>query len=349
MGEFGQKFRKARETKRISLDDVSKVTKISSRMLHAIEEEDFDQLPGGIFNKGFIRAYARHLGLNDEEAVTGYLACLRQAQIDATSALQSSAASEPRTAPGKPSPPSADEELSDLQLPRAEHVCRPRSDFATRPESGIPWRLLAVAALVIVLALILWTRHSRRVAAKNASPVAPQSTPAPVPVPAPSNPPAAPAAKIVASERSLITPINPPASKSPTPSPRSQPQNPQPQNPQPQNAPAQSAQRQSEGTLRPAAQSPPPAVAKPLPLTLVIRAKENSWISISADGQSVSEETLIAPAHTSIHATREIVAKVGNAAGVTFQWNGQEIPAQGAESEVKTLVFDANGMHVQNP
>src|SRR6266567_3952513 len=49
----------------------------------SIEQEHFDQLPGGIFNKGFIRAYAKHLGLNDEEAVTDYLACLRQAQIDA--------------------------------------------------------------------------------------------------------------------------------------------------------------------------------------------------------------------------------------------------------------------------
>ncbi len=82
VGAFGEKFRKAREAKSLSLDDVSNVTKISSRMLQAIEEEHFDQLPGGVFNKGFIRAYAKHLGLNAEDAVTDYLACLRQAQID---------------------------------------------------------------------------------------------------------------------------------------------------------------------------------------------------------------------------------------------------------------------------
>src|SRR5215467_7858226 len=85
MGHFGDKFRKAREKKELSLDDVSNVTKISSRMLQAIEEEHFDQLPGGVFNKGFIRAYAKHLGLNDEEAVTDYLHCLREAQIGANS------------------------------------------------------------------------------------------------------------------------------------------------------------------------------------------------------------------------------------------------------------------------
>src|SRR5262249_24031365 len=52
-------------------------------MLKAIEEEHFDQLPGGVFNKGSIRAYARHLGLDGEEAVNEYLAWLRQAQVDA--------------------------------------------------------------------------------------------------------------------------------------------------------------------------------------------------------------------------------------------------------------------------
>lgn len=93
--------------------------------------------------------------------------------------------------------------------------------------------------------------------------------------------------------------------------------------------------------------SKPKASEKPAPaLTLVIRATENSWISVQADGQTVSQETLIAPAHTSIRATREIVARVGNAAGVTFLWNGQEIPADGAEAEVKTFVFDAGGMRV---
>jgi cytoskeleton protein RodZ len=79
---------------------------------------------------------------------------------------------------------------------------------------------------------------------------------------------------------------------------------------------------------------------------LVIRATETSWISVLADGQTVSQETLIAPAHASVRATREIVARIGNAAGVTFLWNGQEIPADGAEAEVKTFVFDSNGMRV---
>jgi hypothetical protein len=89
-----------------------------------------------------------------------------------------------------------------------------------------------------------------------------------------------------------------------------------------------------------------PSDKTPAPLTLIIRATETSWISVLVDGQPASQETLIAPAHTSVRATHEIVAKVGNAAGVTFLWNGQEIPAEGGESEVKTFVFDAQGMRI---
>src|SRR5215467_3726819 len=99
MGQFGDKFRKAREAKELTLDDVSNVTKISPRMLQAIEEENFDKLPGGVFNKGFIRAYAKHLGLNAEESIGEYLDCLRQAQVAAQKAWEPAVASEVRSAP----------------------------------------------------------------------------------------------------------------------------------------------------------------------------------------------------------------------------------------------------------
>ena len=96
-------------------------------------------------------------------------------------------------------------------------------------------------------------------------------------------------------------------------------------------------------------QNPQPAATSTAPLTLVIRASEDSWISVSADGENVLHETLIAPAHTTVRAARRIVLRVGNAAGVSFVWNGQEIPAQGVEGEVKALVFDASGMQVVSP
>ena len=66
---------------------------------------------------------------------------------------------------------------------------------------------------------------------------------------------------------------------------------------------------------------------------------------MTADGQHVTQETLIAPAHTSVRGNREIIVKAGNAAAVSFQLNGKEFPAQGNEGEVRIFVFDASGMH----
>src|SRR5438477_7647732 len=73
MESFGARLKRERRQRKIELDDISASTKISSRFLKALEDEHFDQLPGGIFNKGFVRAYARHLGLDEDQTVADYL------------------------------------------------------------------------------------------------------------------------------------------------------------------------------------------------------------------------------------------------------------------------------------
>jgi len=57
----------------ISLEEIVATTKISRRQLQALEDEQFDLLPGGIFNKSYVRAYAKCVGINEEEAVAEYL------------------------------------------------------------------------------------------------------------------------------------------------------------------------------------------------------------------------------------------------------------------------------------
>src|SRR6266568_8901882 len=76
---FGARLKREREKKGITLDDISLSTKIGTRLLHALEDEHFDQLPGGIFNKGFVRAYARHLGMDEDQAIADYLEASGQA------------------------------------------------------------------------------------------------------------------------------------------------------------------------------------------------------------------------------------------------------------------------------
>ena len=350
VGQFGDKFRKAREKKGISLDDASNVTKIGSRMLQAIEEEHFDQLPGGVFNKGFIRAYAKHLGINDQEAVSEYLDCLRQEQVRAQAIWEPQerpakpekrppAAANSRPAKTqKPTPPAAvptpartaaqTEELPGLQLPKAEHVRPPHQKYLGRENGGIPWRLVAAAVIVLLLVVVLWRRHvireSEASAATNAAPTATSS--APTNSSAPTSNTAAPsphAAQTAPSSGNTAA-----AAKS---------------------APVASDSGDDQVITRTFDHSSAPAAPPVAPLTLVIRATENSYISVSADGKTVTQETLIAPANTSVRAAREIVARVGNAAGVTFLWGGKEIPAEGVEGEVKTFIFDAQGMRVISP
>src|SRR5689334_2951595 len=69
MSDFGCNLRRERERLGVSLDDISKATKISVRLLRAIEEEEFERLPGGIFNINFVRQYARYLRLDEQSVV----------------------------------------------------------------------------------------------------------------------------------------------------------------------------------------------------------------------------------------------------------------------------------------
>ena len=345
MGEFGDKFRKEREKQHISLEEVANDTKISSRMLLAIEEEQFDRLPGGVFNKGFIRAYAKYIGLNEDQAVSDYLACLRQLQIESQDVW------DPQARPAVPtnrqtSPDS--EELPELQLPRAEHV-GPREVYGLRRERVVPWRILFLATVVVILAGLLWRRHSH--GAHSDANAAPPATSAAQPVAQASAVPAQSTAVFPAALRPASVSASRPSTVSAASSSRlvnqtlAKPA-----------IPIEASTSYMERTALPAqpdeaVKSPanPEASTPAAPLTLVIRASENSWISVTADGRTVIHELLIAPAHTSIHASREISVKIGNAGGVSFVWNGQELPAQGAEGDVKTLIFDESGMRDVTP
>jgi cytoskeleton protein RodZ len=83
---FGEELRRERVVREISLDEISAATKISVRLLKALEESDLPKLPAPTFTRGFIRAYARHLGIDPEEKVNAYIADLAGGSPDAPSA-----------------------------------------------------------------------------------------------------------------------------------------------------------------------------------------------------------------------------------------------------------------------
>src|ERR1700692_5132326 len=71
-GNFGERLKRERELREVAPNEIVVATRISLRFLEALENEDWDKLPGGIFNRGFVRAIARYLGLDEENLLAEY-------------------------------------------------------------------------------------------------------------------------------------------------------------------------------------------------------------------------------------------------------------------------------------
>lgn len=75
---IGEQLRLKREERGIPLREISDETRISIHYLEAIESNDYGRLPGGIFNRSFVRAYARCIGFDEKDAVEGYSRYMRE-------------------------------------------------------------------------------------------------------------------------------------------------------------------------------------------------------------------------------------------------------------------------------
>jgi len=138
VGAFGERLKREREKRKITLDDVAKATKIGTRLLSAIEEEKFDLLPGGIFNKGFVRSYARHLGLNEDQAVADYTEAYRASHPQEAIAVD---------------PEAEGRKILEQRAQRVQQE-RPRME-------RIPWGKAAIALLLMAFGVALWGSYSR--------------------------------------------------------------------------------------------------------------------------------------------------------------------------------------------
>lgn len=71
--DFGARLRAARESRGVSLRTIAETTKISVRALEALERNDISQLPGGLFSRSFVRAYATEVGLDPEQTIADFI------------------------------------------------------------------------------------------------------------------------------------------------------------------------------------------------------------------------------------------------------------------------------------
>ena len=79
---LGEKLRQAREAKGISLGEVAEQTRISPLYIESIDNDDYRALPGGIFNRGFVKSYAKYVGVDEQEALSDYARLLYETEGD---------------------------------------------------------------------------------------------------------------------------------------------------------------------------------------------------------------------------------------------------------------------------
>jgi cytoskeletal protein RodZ len=196
MQTLGEELKRRREERQITLTDISEATRIGTRFLKAIETDNYSVLPGGIFTRSFIRAYAKQVGMDEDEAIALY-----QQQVTGVTA--------------EAVPQRIESHLPTIvEPPRPASPARPRrAEPLTYKQSGpsLNWTTIvigggiAIFIIIIVLALVRQLNRSSQESAPpprsaaaptntNASGSAPASAPAVPPDTSPSaaTPPATP-------------------------------------------------------------------------------------------------------------------------------------------------------------
>jgi len=301
MGAFGDRLRREREMRGITLNEITESTKISRRHLEALESEHFEQLPGGVFNKGFVRAYARFLGIDEDQAVADY-----------------SAASNEQPEPEDKFPLEIHEEPNRELNPR---------------RSKVPLVFALAALLGVLVGYGFWMKsRPHNSATVETRPTAPPvavtepkaQTPAPQPETSASSEPAKTSAESAPS-KPAVKPIQQEVAHT--------------------TEAVQPSPVRTSTAAGDVSDDPPPApVVKENSFFVQIKAKEDSWVSIVADGKSVMQRVLAADKQKKIKAGKSVILRTGNAGGIEVSFNGRPLGALGNENEPRTLTFNASGL-----
>jgi cytoskeleton protein RodZ len=315
MGVFGDRMRREREMRGVTLEEISESTKISKRALQALEEEDFDLLPGGIFNKGFVRAYARYLGIDEEQAVADFMAA------DATNhALQ------------------AEEKFPlNVEDRQAQPPLNPK-------RSRVPVLLALLLLAAAAGGWTLWNKHKAQQASVTGDW---QGSETSVPTNrAPDQSPSSQGAQTNTNDSGTAAQPSTETTNSTEPGQKTDSSTPATSNNDPESASGTTSndaigKQSSSSSDFSAADSAP--VSKQL-FTVSIKATEDSWISIVADGRPPVEYILNAEKQRSVTAGKELVLVTGNAGGIEVSYNGRPIAPLGKIPKKQTLIFTPQGI-----
>jgi len=307
MTAIGETLRCERVRRNLELQQISRELKISSRFLDAIEREAFDELPGAVFVKSFVRQYARVLGLDEDE-----LAAEAQRLMEP--------ATEASPAWNQPMPP-----VEKVRVP-------PMRAWGSVGDGGrFPWSSslpalgLVVAAMLLCSFVYAWWQRERRSAAVPAAQSMATARPAqpsaalPVP-PAPAPLDANPAPTAPAGASAEAQPADAPSAEVSAP------------------AAAPPAERQpSAAKTAPAAKGP---------VHVQITALTPTWVRARTDGKYAFSGTLDPNQTRSVEAQENVELLVGDAAGVSVALNGKPIGALGPKGQIRTIQLGSGGFKI---
>lgn len=295
----------------ISLDEIAATTKIGKRLLRALEDEHFDMLPGGIFNKSYVRAYARHLGIDEEQAVADYLKAAQEA------------------------PP-------DVRLIAHQNSSMHGDPYRHGTDGAISRRGFSLIAVFVLLFVILgaaggWRLYQQRQRERQRSTTTRDVT-AQLPGSAGQTTGSTLSGNAALAQNGTATTASIPEASGVPQSPANSP------------GTTNAAVRTVEAaeTLPHSAGSDtsslPLGAQAATPFEITIRAKDRARVEIKSDGKVLVRGVMNPADVKTIHATNKIVFWTANAGELELLFNGKNVPLNNGQNDEQVLVFNSQGL-----
>jgi cytoskeleton protein RodZ len=314
---LGKYLKTQRESKKISLREVAKNTRIRETILRAIEEDQHDRLPPETYVKGFLLAYAKYLKLDPNDVLLRYRGGLKEEPVvPSFPPPQKFKEKGPSPPPPKtkqeippPEPLKPKQEIKIIQPKKSKRETTPTPPLKRKQK--VSWNIKQnwVVGGVILACLIGFYFFSPYSSWPPVEPIS-QKPAIQEKLPRVPSPPKVattfvPEEKPVVKEESPLLPSSPVAAKTSLPEKK--------------------------------------------PLSLQLKAVEETWVNLQVDDQS-GKEMLLKPGESiSVQASNRIRMTLGNAGGLDLIWNGKSLEKFGKSGEVLTLIFTSQGIEVKRP
>jgi cytoskeleton protein RodZ len=319
----GETLRRERLRRNLDLRKISDELKLSMRFLEAIENEQFDRLPGAVFTRSWVRQYARLLGLDEEELAAAVGRLVEE--------------------PPPETFPSDAKQHSTFKVPLPSAAAWDTISDGVRRKwpAWLPGLALAVLVTLACSGVYVWWERAQHAAPHAARKAA--SEPQSVLAAPPGAPPAIAPAESAPLQAAGAGQPQDSASTSTAEAPKPAPAALQPS----ASMPAETGPSMNPAPSGAAAQAP--GAGSVAPVHVEFTAREPVWVRASSDGTFRFAVTLAPNQTRTLDANDSVELRLGNAAGLDIKLNGKPIGAVGPEGQIRTVQLTSGGFNIVAP